>query len=69
MANDDDSEGARPVERNELVRQVRLGVLEHQRRAVTALRNQDRIDDIVLRELQNELDLMEVQLLDSADNK
>ena len=56
------------VERNELVRRVRLGVLKHQRRAVTALRNQNRIDDIVLRELQNELDLMEVQLLDSSDS-
>ena len=69
MANDDDPKAHDLVERNELVRQVRLGVLAHQRRAVTELRNQNRIDDIVLRELQNELDLQEVQLLDSSDNK
>jgi hypothetical protein len=69
MASDDDPTAQNLVERNELVRRVRLGVLEHQRRAVTALRNQNRIDDIVLRELQNELDLIEVQLLDSSDSK
>jgi CPA1 family monovalent cation:H+ antiporter len=51
-----------------MVRRVRLGVLEHQRRAVTILRNQNLIDDIVLREVQAELDLLEVQLLDSADS-
>ena len=68
MANDDDPTAHDLAERNELVRRVRLGVLDHQRRAVTALRNQNRIDDIVLRELQNELDLIEVQLLDPADN-
>ncbi|OBA59866.1 Na+/H+ antiporter [Mycobacterium sp. 1100029.7] len=54
--------------RDELVRQVRLGVLHHKRRAITTLRNQKVIDDIVLRELQAEMDLEEVQLLDSADN-
>ena len=69
MASDDDPTAQNLVERNELVRRVRLGVLKHQRRAVTALRNQNRIDDIVLRELQNELDLIEVQLLDSSDSK
>jgi CPA1 family monovalent cation:H+ antiporter len=46
---------------------VRLGVLEHKRREITNLRNQNLIDDIVLRELQNEMDLEEVQLLDAAD--
>ena len=69
MANDDDPTAHDLVERNELVRRVRLGVLKHQRRAVTALRNQNRIDDIVLRELQAELDLIEVQLLDSSDSE
>jgi monovalent cation/hydrogen antiporter len=69
MASDDDPQTADLVERNELVRLVRLGVLKHQRRAITALRNQNRIDDIVLRELQNELDLLEVQLLDSSDSQ
>ncbi len=55
------------AERNELVRQVRLGVLEHKRRAITELRDQNRIDDIVLRELQSAMDLEEVRLLDPAD--
>jgi CPA1 family monovalent cation:H+ antiporter len=56
------------AERNDLVRRVRLGVLEHKRRAITTLRNQRVIDDLVLRELQAEMDLEEVQLLDAADN-
>lgn len=55
------------AERNDLIRRVRLGVLEHKRRAVTELRDQNRIDDIVLRELQAAMDLEEVQLLDAAD--
>lgn len=55
------------AERNELVRRVRLGVLEHKRRAVTELRDQNRIDDIVLRELQTAMDLEELLLLDDAD--
>lgn len=57
------------AERNDLVRRVRLGVLEHKRRAVTELRNQNRIDDIVLREVQSTLDLEEVRLLDLADTE
>jgi len=67
MENDDGSATSDLAKRSDLVRRVRLGVLEHKRRAVTALRNQNRIDDIVLRELQAELDLEEVQLLDPAD--
>jgi monovalent cation/hydrogen antiporter len=64
MANSGDDSGIPNLaEKIELVRQVRLGVIEHQRRAVTALRNQNLIDDIVLRELQATLDLAEVQLL------
>ncbi|WAC93469.1 Na+/H+ antiporter [Mycobacterium sp. Aquia_213] len=56
------------AERDDLVRRVRLGVLQHKRRAITTLRNQRVIDDLVLRELQSEMDLEEVQLLDPADN-
>jgi len=67
MENDDGSATSDLAKRSDLVRRVRLGVLEHKRRAVTALRNQNLIDDIVLRELQAELDLEEVQLLDPAD--
>ena len=64
----DDASTNTLAERHDLVRRVRLGVLEHQRRAVTILRNQNLIDDIVLRELQAELDLQELQLLDSTDS-
>ncbi len=55
------------VERDDLLRRVRLGVLEHKRRAVTELRDQNRIDDIVLREVQSVLDLEEVRLLGPVD--
>jgi Na+/H+ antiporter len=65
LENDDGSTNDL-AERNDLVRRVRLRVLEHKRGAVLALRNQKVIDDIVLRELQGEMDLEEVQLLDSA---
>jgi Na+/H+ antiporter len=68
MENDDGSATGDLAKRNDLVRRVRLGVLEHKRREITALRNQKIIDDIVLRELQAEMDLEEVQLLDPADS-
>jgi monovalent cation/hydrogen antiporter len=50
-------------ERSDQIRQVRLGVLEHKRRAITELRDQRRIDDIVLLELQAAMDLEEARLL------
>ncbi|WP_374025534.1 Na+/H+ antiporter [Mycobacterium sp. HNNTM2301] len=68
-ATEDGSTNHKLVKGKEKVRQVRLGVLEHKRREITALRNQNLIDDIVLRELQNEMDLEEVQLLDAADEE
>jgi CPA1 family monovalent cation:H+ antiporter len=67
VSANDGSGAAELVERNDLVRRVRLGVLEHKRREITALRNQNLIDDIVLRELQEEMDFEEVQLLDATD--
>jgi CPA1 family monovalent cation:H+ antiporter len=69
MENDDGSATSDLAKHNDLVRRVRLGVLKHKRREVTALRNQNLIDDIVLRELQEELDLEEVQLLNAADSE
>jgi CPA1 family monovalent cation:H+ antiporter len=57
------------AERNDLLRRVRLGVLEHKRRAITELRDQNRIDDIILRELQSVMDLEEVRLLEPADTE
>jgi monovalent cation/hydrogen antiporter len=67
-ATEDGSPKSRLVKGKEKVRRVRLGVLAHKRREITALRNQNLIDDIVLRELQNEMDLEEAQLLAAADN-
>jgi len=65
-----DAEGSNEVtERNDLLRRVRLGVLEHKRRAITELRDQNRIDDIILRELQSVMDLEEVRLLEPADTE
>lgn len=55
------------TERNDVVRRVHLGVLEHKRRAVTELRDRNQIDDIVLRAVQAEMDLEEVRLLGPAD--
>jgi monovalent cation/hydrogen antiporter len=66
-SNGDDVAPNDAAERHDLLRQVRLGVLEHKRRAITELRDQNRIDDIVLRELQAAMDLEEVRLLDPAD--
>jgi Na+/H+ antiporter len=68
IAENDDGSTNDLAKHNDLVRRVRLGVLEHKRRAITTLRNQKIIDDIVLRELQNEMDLEEVQLLNAADD-
>lgn len=69
QATEDGSANHRLLKGKEKVRRVRLGVLEHKRREITALRNQKVIDDIVLRELQNEMDLEEVQLLNAADDE
>lgn len=67
MATEAGSPDNHLAEKNDLVRRVRLGALEHKRREITLLRNQNLIDDIVLRELQAEMDLEEVQLLDPND--
>jgi CPA1 family monovalent cation:H+ antiporter len=47
-------------------RQLRLAVLWEKRQTVTALRDANEIDDIVLRELQAGMDLEEVRLLGPA---
>ena len=66
LATENGSPNTRILKGREKVRRVRLGVLEHKRREITSLRNQNLIDDIVLRELQNEMDLEEVQLQAAA---
>ncbi|HET7072948.1 MAG TPA: cation:proton antiporter, partial [Mycobacterium sp.] len=68
LATEDGPERSRLAELKNQVRRVRLGVLEHKRQEITALRNQNLIDDIVLRELQAEMDLEEVQLLNATEN-
>jgi monovalent cation/hydrogen antiporter len=65
-ASGDGSTANDAEERSDLIRQVRLGVLEHKRRAITELRDQRRIDDIVLLELQASMDLEEARLLGPA---
>jgi Na+/H+ antiporter len=62
-AEDDPDDHTDAAQRWNLTRQLRLGVLEHKRQAVTRLRDENRIDDIVLRELQSSMDLEEVRLL------
>ena len=57
----DDSPDNAPARDRE--RRLRLAVLDHKRRAVTALRDANEIDDIVLRELQAVMDAEEVRLL------
>ncbi|MDR3654133.1 MAG: Na+/H+ antiporter [Mycobacterium sp.] len=69
LATEDGSAEDKLLRGKEKVRRVRLGVLERKRREITELRNQNLIDDIVLRELQNEMDLEEVQLLGPADGE
>lgn len=59
----DDAEDNHIVAAGDLTRRVHLGVLEHKRRAVTALRDSNEIDDIVLRQVQTALDVEELQLL------
>lgn len=62
-------DGIRVAEERELIRQLRLGVLEHKRQHVTAMRDRRVIDDIVLRELQLTLDIEELRLLGIESNE
>ena len=55
------------TEKGDQIREVRLRVLDRKRQAITALRDQRLIDDIVLREVQSAMDLEEVRLLGPAD--
>jgi monovalent cation/hydrogen antiporter len=62
-ASDDGSTRNDAEAKSDLIRQVRLGVLEHKRQAIIELRDQRRIDDMVLMELQASMDLEEARLL------
>jgi CPA1 family monovalent cation:H+ antiporter len=58
------SDGAsRPLRAPDQLRMLKLAVLDAKREAVTELRDANRIDDIVLREIQAALDAEEVRLL------
>jgi CPA1 family monovalent cation:H+ antiporter len=60
------ADGDSGAELREQDRRLRLGLLEHKRAAVIALRDARRIDDIVLREIQAQMDIEEVRLLGPA---
>ena len=62
-ASDDGSTRDEAEAKSDMIRQVRLGVLDYKRQAITELRDQRRIDDIVLLELQESMDLEEARLL------
>ena len=49
-----------------LEHELRLAVLERKRQAVTALRDANKIDDYVLRDLQAGMDIEEIRLLGPA---
>jgi CPA1 family monovalent cation:H+ antiporter len=66
-ASADESIGSHVTEKGDQIREVRLRVLDRKRQAITALRDQRLIDDIVLREVQSAMDLEEVRLLGPAD--
>lgn len=51
------------------LRMLRLGLLDAKRQAITLLRDTNRIDDIVLREIQAVLDAEEVRLLGPVDTE
>lgn len=69
LANGDGAAASDMAERSDQIRRVRLGVLDRQRRAITLMRNQNLIDDIVMRELQRDMDLLEVQLLAPSETE
>ncbi|WP_327000570.1 Na+/H+ antiporter [Dactylosporangium sp. NBC_01737] len=60
---DEDGEAFRM---EQLERRLRLKVLHHKRRAITAMRDAHTIDDIVLRDLQAAMDIEEMRLLGPA---
>ncbi len=66
---DGDGGGSRARRTEEQLRTLRLGLLDAKRRAVTDLRDANRIDDIVLREVQAVMDAEEVRLLGSVDTE
>ncbi|MEV7624059.1 Na+/H+ antiporter [Actinoplanes sp. NPDC089786] len=66
MARADTDPAAQRYE--ELEHRLRLAVLDNKRRAVTRMRDLNKIDDIVLRDLQAAMDIEELRLLGPADS-
>jgi hypothetical protein len=54
--------GESAIRRDRQYTQLRLGLLASKRDAIVRLRDEGRIDDIVLREIQRRLDVEEVRL-------
>lgn len=63
---DDDGEAA---EYEELEHRLRLAVLQHERQVVTRMRDTNTIDDIVLRDLQESMDIEEMRLVGRTDTE
>ncbi|MDN4614611.1 Na+/H+ antiporter [Leifsonia sp. F6_8S_P_1B] len=61
-AEEDEHEGETTLERDRQATELRLAMLERKRQAVLDLRDEGRIDDIVLRDLQRRIDVEEVRL-------
>jgi CPA1 family monovalent cation:H+ antiporter len=59
----DSEDGRSAASESAIMRRIRLEVLDAKRAAVTQLRDTNQIDDIVLREVQQTMDLEEVRLL------
>ena len=62
----EDDEDRQAVRYERLEQQLRLAVLQRKRQAVTALRDANKIDDYVLRDLQAVIDIEEIRLLGPA---
>jgi CPA1 family monovalent cation:H+ antiporter len=61
-AEEDERHGESTLERDRQATELRLALLERKRKAVLDLRDEGRIDDIVLRDLQRRIDVEEVRL-------
>lgn len=64
--SDEDDEEHQAVHYERLDHELRLAVLRHKRQVVTALRDANKIDDFVLRDLQAAMDIEEIRLLGPA---
>lgn len=64
--SEEDDEEHQAVRYERLDHDLRLAVLQHKRQVITALRDANKIDDYVLRDLQAAMDIEEIRLLGPA---